>query len=79
MSKRKLSAMRAAPGEWDCLRLAAKAADREKAAEPLWPAFEERLTELGYSPLAIAHAFAALAGPDSVEEALAELKEKTGK
>lgn len=67
--------MRAAPGEWDCLRLAAKAADREKAAEPLWPAFEERLTELGYSPRAIAHAFAALPGADSVEEALAELKE----
>ena len=30
--------MRPDPGEWDSLRLAAKAADREKAAEKLWPA-----------------------------------------
>ena len=67
--------MRPAPGEWDRLRLAAKAADREKVAEALRPAFEERLRELGYSPLAIAHAFRSLTGPDSVEEALAELEE----
>jgi hypothetical protein len=40
--------MRPAPGEWDDLRLAAKAADRGKAAEKLWPAFEKRLNELGY-------------------------------
>jgi ABC-type Fe3+-hydroxamate transport system substrate-binding protein len=38
----------------DSLRLAAKAADREKAAEKLWPAFEKRLKELGYGPGAIA-------------------------
>ena len=67
--------MRAAPGEWDSLRLAAKAADRAKAAEALRPAFEERLRELGYSSLAIAHAFSALTGPDTAEEALAELEE----
>jgi hypothetical protein len=67
--------MRPDPGEWDCLRLAAKAADREKAGEAVRPAFEERLTELGYSPLAIAHAFGALTGADSVEDALAELDE----
>jgi hypothetical protein len=57
------------------LRLAAKAADRAKAAEPLWPAFEARLTELGYTPLAIAHAFRTLQGPGTVEDALAELRE----
>lgn len=67
--------MKPTPGEWDSLRLAAKAADRGKAAEPLRPAFEKRLREWGYSPLAIAHAFSALTGPDTVEEALAELKE----
>ena len=61
--------------EWDSLRLAAKAADRGKAAEALRPAFEKRLGELGYSSLAVAHAFSAQTGPDTVEEALAELKE----
>ena len=65
--------MRPAPGEWDDLRHAAKAADREKAAEKLRPAFERRLNELGYSPLATAHAFSALTGPATVEETLAEL------
>jgi len=67
--------MRPAPGEWDSLRLAAKAADRAKAAEALRPAFEERLRKLGYSPLAIAHAFSTLIGPGTVEEALAELED----
>jgi hypothetical protein len=56
------------------LRLAAKAADREEAARREWPAFEERLTALGYSPLAIAHAFRALSGPGTVAEALEVLK-----
>ena len=70
-----MSRVRPAPGEWDCLRLAATAADREKAGETLRPAFEQRLTELGYSPLAIAHAFSALTGPATVEDALAELEE----
>jgi hypothetical protein len=59
----------------DSLRLAAKAADRAKAAEALRPDFEEQLTRLGYSELAIAHAFSTLKGPGTVEEALAELKE----
>lgn len=67
--------MRPNPEEWDCLRLAGNAADRAKAAEAMRPAFEERLRELGYSPLAIAHAFSALKGPDTVAEALAELKQ----
>jgi hypothetical protein len=67
--------MRPVPGEWDSLRLAAKAADRAKAAETLRPTFEKRLMELGYSSLAIAHAFSTLTGPGTVEEALAELAE----
>jgi hypothetical protein len=54
--------------------LAAKAADRGKAAQQQWPAFEKRLSELGYSPLAIAHAFRALSGPATVAEALEVLR-----
>jgi hypothetical protein len=45
------------------VRLAAKAANREKAARQEWPAFQERLRELGYGPRAIAHAFRSLSGP----------------
>jgi hypothetical protein len=66
--------MKPREGEFEDLRLAAKAADRGKAAEQLWPAFEERLRELGYSPLAIAHAFSTLSGPGSVAEALEVLR-----
>ncbi|MGO9956015.1 MAG: hypothetical protein ACLP50_08535 [Solirubrobacteraceae bacterium] len=66
--------MRPAPGEWDDLRLAAKAADRGRAAKALWPAFEKRLKELGYGPRGIAHAFATLTGLGGVTEALAELE-----
>ena len=65
--------MRPVPEEWESLRLAAKAADRAKAAEELRPAFEKRLTEMGYGPLAIARAFSTLTGPGTVAEALAEL------
>jgi hypothetical protein len=39
-----------------------------------WSAFEERLTELGYSPRAIAHAFSTLSGPGTVDEALEVLE-----
>ncbi len=52
------------------LRLAAKAADRAEAAKQEWPAFEERLRQLGYGPRAIAHAFATLSGGGTVDEAL---------
>jgi hypothetical protein len=52
------------------LRLAARAADRAKAAEQQRPASEERLRQLGYGPRAIAHAFATLSGPGTVAEAL---------
>jgi hypothetical protein len=67
--------MKPTPGEWDSLRLAANAADRGKAAETLRPAFEKRLSQLGYSSRAVAHAFSALTGAHTVEEALAELEE----
>jgi hypothetical protein len=56
------------------LRLAAKAADRVKAAEKERPVFEQRLTELGYGPLAIAHAFSTLSGPGTVAEAVEALR-----
>jgi hypothetical protein len=56
------------------LRLAARAADREKAAREEWPAFEERLTKLGYGPRAIAHAFRTLTG-GTVAEALEVLSD----
>jgi hypothetical protein len=65
--------MRPEEDEFD-LRLAAKAADRGKAARQEWPAFEERLRGLGYSPRAIAHAFSTLSGPGTVAEALEALK-----
>jgi hypothetical protein len=57
------------------LRLAAKAEDRHKAAMQEWPAFEKRLTQLGYSPRAIAHAFRTLSGAGTVDEALEALKQ----
>jgi hypothetical protein len=63
------------PGKDDFgLRLAAKAADREKAARQEWPAFEERLTKLGYGPRAIARAFRTLTG-GTVAEALEVLND----
>jgi hypothetical protein len=55
--------MRPGEGEFEDLRLAAKAAARGKAAEEEWLAFEKRLRQFGYSPLAIAHAFRTLSGP----------------
>jgi hypothetical protein len=69
--------MRPGEGEFQDLRLAAKASDRGKAAEKQWPAFEKRLRELGYGPRAIAHAFTTLSGPGSVAEALEVLRAPT--
>lgn len=66
--------MRPEEGAFEGLCHAAKAADRGKAAQREWPGFEKRLTELGYSPLAIAHAFSTLTA-GTVEEALSELEE----
>lgn len=65
--------MKPVPEGWESLRLAAKAADREKTGEMLRPEFERRLMELGYGPRAVAHAFSILTGPGTVAEALAEL------
>jgi hypothetical protein len=70
----KLGAMRPAEDQFG-LRLAAKAADREEAARQERPAFEERLTQLGYGPRGIAHAFNTLSGPGTVAEVLAVLKD----
>jgi hypothetical protein len=66
--------MKPSEGEFEDLRLAAKAADRGKAARQEWPAFEERLQRLGYSPRAIAHAFSTLSGPGTVADALEVLR-----
>jgi hypothetical protein len=66
--------MKPRDGEFEDLHLAAKAADREKAASQQWPAFEARLRQLGYRPRAIAHAFTTLSGSGTVAEALEVLK-----
>ena len=66
--------MRPTKGEFEDLRLAAKAADRGTAAQQEWPAFEKRLDQLGYSPRAIVHAFRTLSGPGQCGEALEVLR-----
>jgi len=42
--------MRPREGDFEALRLAAKAADRGRAAQQEWPVFEKRLRQLGYGP-----------------------------
>ena len=42
--------------EWECLRLAAKATDREKAFRDHWPAVETQLRQWGYPSWGIAQA-----------------------
>jgi hypothetical protein len=66
------------PKLFESLRLAAKAADRGRAAEELCPAFESRLRGLGYSGRAIAHAYRTLTGPGTVSEALEDLHRPSG-
>jgi hypothetical protein len=66
--------VKARPGEHEDLRLPAKVADREKAAESQRPELERRLAALGYPPRAIADAYMTLSGPGTVEDALAKLK-----
>jgi hypothetical protein len=73
LGRNRLGSMRPGRDEFG-LRLASKAADREEAARREWPAFEERLKALGYSPRAIAHAFRTLSGPGTVAEALEVLE-----
>jgi hypothetical protein len=66
--------MKPVPPDWASLRLAAKAADRAKAADELRPDFENRLKALGYTPRGIARAFSLLSGPGTVAEALEVLE-----
>lgn len=70
--------MKSVPAEWEGLRLAAKAADRAKAAEEFRPEFEERLTRLGYTPRGIAHVFSLLSGGGTVAGALEMLERYRG-
>jgi hypothetical protein len=77
VSATELVSMRARPGEHEDLRLAARGSDRATAAQQEWPAFEKRLTQLGYTPLSIAYAFSILSGPGTVAEALAALERKS--
>jgi hypothetical protein len=71
---RTVALMGPVPAEWESLRLAAKVADRAKAAEKLRPDFENRLKALGYSSLGIAHASGALSGPGTIADALEALE-----
>jgi hypothetical protein len=66
--------MKSVSAVWESLRLAAKAADRAKAADELWPDFETRLKKLATHRAGIAHAFSLLSGPVTVAEALRVLE-----
>jgi hypothetical protein len=55
--------------EWEDLRYAAKAADREKAFGEHWPDVEAQLRRLGYSSWGIMHARSVLSDGGSVTEA----------
>jgi hypothetical protein len=55
------------------LRLAAKAADREKAFAEHWPAVRARLEQRGYSSWGIAQAHLVLSQGRSVDEAVEAL------
>lgn len=60
--------------EWECLRLAAKAADREKAFRDHWPAVETQLRQWGYPSWGIAQAHLVLSSGGSVNEAVEALR-----
>jgi hypothetical protein len=45
--------MRPREGEFEDLRPTATATDRGRAAQREWPAFAERLSNLGYNPRAV--------------------------
>ena len=60
--------------EWDCLRLAAKATDREKAFREHWPAVEAQLRQWGYPSWGIAQAHLVLSSGGSVNEAVEALR-----
>ena len=60
--------------EWDCLRLAAKATDRDKAFREHWPAVETQLRQWGYPSWGIAQAHLVLSSGGSVNEAVEALR-----
>jgi hypothetical protein len=60
--------------EWDCLLLAAKATDREKAFREHWPAVEAQLRQWGYPSWGIAQAHLVLSSGGSVNEAVEALR-----
>ena len=60
--------------DWECLRLAAKASDREKAFREHWPAVETQLRQWGYPSWGIAQAHLVLSSGGSVTEAVAALR-----
>ena len=60
--------------EWDCLRLAAKATDREKAFREHWPAVEAQLTQWGYPSWGIVQVHLVLSSGGSVNEAVGALR-----
>jgi hypothetical protein len=60
--------------EWDCLRFAAKATDREKAFREHWPAVETQLRQWGYPSWGIAQAHLVLSSGGSVNEAVEALR-----
>ena len=59
--------------DWESLRLAAKAADREKAFREHWPAVAEQLRQWGCSSWGIALAHRVLSSGGSVREAVEAL------
>ena len=61
--------------EWECLRLAAKATDRDKAFREHWPAVEAQLRQWGYPSWGIAQAHLVLSSGGSVNEAVEALRE----
>jgi hypothetical protein len=61
-------------GDWDCLRLAAKATDRGEAFREHWPAVETQLRQWGYPSWGIAQAHLVLSSGGSVEEAVEALR-----
>jgi hypothetical protein len=60
--------------EWGSLRLAAKAADRERAFREHWPAVAAQLRHSGYSSWGIAQAQSVLSGGGTVNEAVEALR-----
>lgn len=68
------SSCRRMGSEWECLRLAAKASDREGAFRDHWPAVEAQLRQWGYPSWGIAQAHRVLSSGGSVTEAAKALR-----